>query len=908
MGIIKRALLVLFLAIPVYADQVASQSFKGINNNENALIIDPAYAQDLANVDVTPGGKSIKKRQGYGLYKTVNGTKGMHGGYHFFDSTGNDVQVWGSSTAIFGIVADGSPVQLITSATVNSTWDCADTQGNAYCVDSSRDAYIKTNGATMQWFTTPLGTMVEATPDRIAVAGVSATPSTIYISGSNAFTSFTAAPLPTDPFTEVIASPGSKITHLRWGCQKLLWWKDQSFGYFDFDDQYTASVKIVSDNVGTFDNTSAIDPGGKVWFRGQDGHIYSYDCSGLQKESIEITPLAQSSGRRTANSWAQTSQSDFSGGVGVPSVSVSTTISVGDVVVSTFSRNEYTSTGQWSNGSVSNLSVGTSSITLNTNNSGNITNPSFESAFTGNWYETCPGGCAKQASVALNCTVNPQSGSAFAFCGDGNHNPASSLWKFEVIDLSSNVLSSTDIPSQTDCTWRQITATDNADIGKRVRFRFKETTTSCHTPAQAEYFATSDSYIWGGSISFYYSGGNTSSSSNIYLNIDNIQNGSSTINSGSFTSQIYDTGFTSATYGVQQFTYTANTSTPTFSIVTATAPFSVSLWSQVATSTTSGGVGNRYVRFVSTISVSNTDNAFSYISSFTIIAKSTGSYYSAVNNAPNISAWNIVSMNDDTSAGGSLAYYVRASTGSFTVGSSTPLWTSQTKNAQVNYATGTYMQVRADFSVTSATDNPKLSDFTFNWYEGNASDQAYGIYFDNAIWFSVAYGVGVSSNTYIFKRDLINDGWTIYSFGAGGMLVQNNHLFFGDVAATGQVFQYGSGTSDNGNAISAYWKTKDFPGQDPFLENSYTQLDTYWARNANQNMTVAYTLNGSTTSASYSVTLSSTTQGIIRNKKQFPTGVNGSTINLKFSDNSSSSAWELFLYRLGFTQSTYRPN
>src|SRR6185295_3609685 len=158
---------------------------------------------------------------------------------------------------------------IVSSATLSATLDCADTQGNAYCVNSARDFYIRTNGTTLgQWFTTPLGTMVEATPDRIAVAGVSASPNTIFISGSNAFTNFTAAPLTTDPFTEVIASPGSKLTHIRWGCQKLLWWKDQSFGYLDFDDQYSAQIKIISDTIGTVDNTSAIDPGGSVWFRG----------------------------------------------------------------------------------------------------------------------------------------------------------------------------------------------------------------------------------------------------------------------------------------------------------------------------------------------------------------------------------------------------------------------------------------------------------------------------------------------------------------------------------------------------------------------------------------------------------------------------------------------------------------
>ena len=192
MALIGPIVALLFaLAAPAAADQIALDSFGYLNNNESAAIIGQEEAQDLLNVDVTPNGKSIKKRSGYGLYKTLASGQAIHGAHHFYDASGNDVQVWGSSTSLWGIVADGTPTQLVSSATLNATWDCADSQGYAYCADSSRNALIRTNGQTITWSTATLGTMVTVTPLRLVIAGVNANVSTLYFSEANNFLNFT---------------------------------------------------------------------------------------------------------------------------------------------------------------------------------------------------------------------------------------------------------------------------------------------------------------------------------------------------------------------------------------------------------------------------------------------------------------------------------------------------------------------------------------------------------------------------------------------------------------------------------------------------------------------------------------------------------------------------------------------
>lgn len=917
-GALFGALTVFLGAVSCFADQVASTSFKGLNNNENPVIIEPEYAQDLLNVNVTPGGKSVKKRSGYGLYKALSTSQAIHGGYHFFDSSGNDVQVWGSSTSLYGIVADATPTQLISSATLNSTWDCADSQASAYCVDSNRDTYLKTNGTTKNWYSTPLGTMVESTPDRMVVAGVSGTPNTLYISQSNTFTNFTTGVNATDAFTEVIASPGSKLTHIRWGCGKLLWWKDQSFGTFDFDNQYIAQVKTVSDTIGTFDNTSAIDPGGRVWFRGQDGHIWMYDCSFLTKQSIDITPNIQASGKRTANFWNQTSQSDWASGAVTfngTSIGLSTITVVGDVVPSSITLVDTSST-DFNQGFGTNIDTTTTlgSVALKTNFSDTF---SDFSNWTATNTTTCPlvfgvsGGVASCTTMSLQCcmaytskTINGDfvyesqvsltggSGSAIlaAMSGSAGYcavmqygTGGTALYKV------SNIQGSL-------CTTGTIIGHGN-DFGsgsKRATLTRNSTTNVISFYLDDVLLSSGTDSTYTSFNTLYISGSNGATHDNIY-DITRV---------GNFNSRAFDTAFSSPIYG----TFTAGTSgTGSFAYAVRTSSNSATTYGADSTITSGSAITNgslkRYSVYSATLTATTSAIGGPKLTDVTVIAASTGTFYSAVKNAQNISGWGVLTVNSQNNDG-THTFYMRSSTNSFTVGSSTPTWSSVTSGGLVSISTGTYFQLRDDFTITSGTQNPSLQDFTVNWFEGSATDQAYMLYFDNAIWSSVAFGPGQAVNNYIFKYDLINEGWTLYDFGGGGMLVQANTLYFGHTSA-GNIFNYGTGTSDNGTAISAYWKSKDFSGADPFLQSSLTNVDTFSKKDQGSTLTVAYTMDTSTTT-SYSMGLSNSTQSIIQSRKLLPSGKLGQVFNIKYSDSSTSSAWELFGFRVGFTQLPYR--
>lgn len=888
------------IATPLCAEQVGISGFKYLNNNDNSLTLDAEQASDLLNVDIRPGGKSVKKREGYGLYKDLGTSQGVHGGHHFFDSTGNDVQIWGSSTSLFGIVADGTPTQLVSSATLNSTWDCTDTQGYAYCVDSGRDVYLRTDGSSILWGTSPLGTMVDATPERVIVSGVSGSANSIYFSESGVFTNFTPGITETSPFTEVIASPGSKITHIRYGCGKILWWKDQSFGYLTGSNQFDLSNTIVSDTVGTFDNTSAIDPGGSVWFRGQDGHIWKYDCSALTKESIDITPLVQTSGKRTSNYWTQTTQSDFNSGavtLSSPSLHLSTAAISGSITVSSFTFVETTS-ADFNTGTSSNVVSSSDRLLLEIRDS-DFTNSSFES-----WSGACPDNFTCSGSIykgvtsnaANACTVYVWSGNNYSGMSSGTGgNKITNVYARLRRESDDAIVSTTTFACPANCAgWSQKTVAVPSLQRESLSLEIAN-------DKNTKSLRTNGYSIWSGTATFYLRcDDNVGTIIDNTAYIDLIQGGSSTITSGWYRSKTYDTLLSSSVFQTQ-YGSIISSGTPAFGVYTATSTFGT--WALVTASSGTNSYINRYVFYTSTFSKTGFSQSAS-LTDVTGISRSTGTYYSAVHNAPNVTSWDTFSA-DQSLNDGTLTYYTRAALAPYTTLSATPTWVAQTNGGTVASSTGTYFQTRVDFGITAATQTPTLNDFTFNWYEGAASDQSYGTYFDNAIWFTVPYGSGQSTNNYIFKYDLINEGWTLYNFGTGGFASQNNKLYFGQVAGD-NTFRYGGLTSDNGAAITAFWKSKDYPGSDPFLQNAYDQIDTLWTQNTGQSATVTYTLDTSSATA-YTVNLSSPGYTIINHRKLLP-GKLGYTANWKFGDESATSEWELLGFRFVFSPQPYRPS
>lgn len=880
------------LASPLFADDPMQAQILGpfgtLNTQLQPQAIATNQSPDMMNVDITQGGKSVKKREGLSLDNTFSvSTSPVHGAYKFFDSNGNEVRLWGQDAGLWGSVAGGTYVRVATG-TFNATWQCTDYLGFAYCVTSARDTPVKTNGAvagTSYQGTIPAGTMIASTPERLLVGNTAAAPNRLFYSGASNLTDFTLGSNLASSSYEDITAPGATLTHITYRYGKWLWWKDQSFGFFVGTDQVNLQNVTVSNTVGTLDNTDVWDEQ-LTYFRGSDSHFYSFDGSNLQRISYDITPTVLQANRRKSASWSQSSQLDFGTGAvttNPPSLALSTAAVSGSVVTSSFSAIDTDST-TFVLGTGVNVNISTFSVKISTNNSGTISNNDFETAcvspvdsFGGNFM-----GCVTSCGTCA-CAVSPFSGSQYVRRATAGGTRLTGA-KVYLVDANTDAtLTSQTFACTSSCSgWTQATFTDTTYAGRRVKFAFGAsdvlTTTS----------TTKSSYVFPGQFTFYYRCDNTDAINN-NLSFDLVAGASSTITAGSYTSKTFDTAF-STSLAQAQASWTVSTSTPIFIVQQATGTSGP--WTTVMTSTGTNAQVNRYLRYVSSFVVSGIDDANTTLNDVTLIARSTGTYYSAVNNASNLTGWSSFGVGDYTTDGGSIAYFVRASTSPFTVLSSTPAWVSQIKNATVNTSTGTYFQMRADFFIQAATNTPRLDDFTFNWFEGNAADKMYGTYFNYAIWFAVSLGTTTTSNNRILRYDLVNQGWTIYDIATNGFLTYSNSLYIGD-STVGKTYRFGGVNSDNNVAISAYWKSKDFFNASPFVDEDIRTMSWFCARSSGTTLGVTYQINQST-STSYNINLYDSRSNIIRHNRNMPQGTQANTFNVKLSDNSSNPAWECF--------------
>ncbi len=889
----------------------------GLNTNYDSLTIADNESADALNVYFDKDNAGMA-REGFAVCGSSK-QYSFDSAWSYRDNTNLAWLIVRSSDTIMAASTGCNFTVKVTTTSTNDIVNAVNAFGYIWFVDQSQGVYYWNGTSTTYVVGSPHGSLIQEFRNRLWVSGL-AVPNGNLLYGSKYLdgTTWTAGTLATDPVILTIGLNDSYdvITAIFSGFNDSMQiFKNRSIHALYGADQSDFILRILNKEVGCADNRSIQPYMGGLVFASNRG-IEAFDGANVVTPPIsdKIQNKVQGAVASSFNqrSITHTSQSDFQAGSIVPTASLSTTISVGDVVPSSFSTTENSAASGWSSGTQSNMAVGTSSISLSVNNVGNITNPDFESSFSGNWTASCStAGCWKQSSAgnSLNCgVINPQTGSSVA-------GPINVGWGttgiptvyFEAIDLSSNLLQQQSMtPLGNICSWVQTSLTPSAsNVGKRVKFRLHR-----NDSAGDFYLTTTDSYIWGGAISFYFNSGCTGDGNcaiNIdYVFIDNVTLGSSTITSGSFTSQVFDTGVASNTYQITDFSYTVNSSTPTFGLLTSTA--TTGPWAQILTSTGINAGGQRYAKYVSTIAVISSGNALTSIANVTVIAKSTGTFYSSVVNAPSLNSWGSLTVNKSDN-GGTHSFFMRRSTDSFTVLSATPAWSAQTANASISIATGTYFQVRDDFLITMATHTPTLNDFSVSWNEGSRRPPMASITKEKRYYLSLTTATSSSQNdsTLVLSPGPI---WSIWDIKAGAFVTHNGSFYHTNNQSNGYVYTDFSGNDDAGTAMNTFIKTKDFALGDITMDKEFDSFYLTADADTTEGSATSYTINKSTTSFSLdSISLSENT-GLNILKLPFPIQSSnpnfGKTISFRFSPTLGTRPWKIFggvlLYRPIMTQ------
>jgi hypothetical protein len=217
------------------------------------------------------------------------------------------------------------------------------------------------------------------------------------------------------------------------------------------------------------------------------------------------------------------------------------------------------------------------------------------------------------------------------------------------------------------------------------------------------------------------------------------------------------------------------------------------------------------------------------------------------------------------------------------------------------------MQSKIDFSITSATQNPTVNNFAFNWFEGAATDKAYIKFWNDYVWISVSSGTSGLNNR-ILRWDTVNQVWLLDDIPMNGIIVDNNRLYFGSPSA-GKVYVYDDSlkTDDSGD-IESYWKSKDFAGDDPFLQKTFDQADFIVNSASGTTLSVTYTLDV-TSSTTINLNLYDPVHPgttVMRKGINLPGNV-GTFFNVKVGDDSSNDPWEVMGIRFKYGELPWRP-
>lgn len=893
--------------------------FGGINNTDNPLVIGENQAQNLLNVDITPGGKSVKKRSGYGLaYSLSHTTSTAHGTHFFYNSSGNDVALFFNDRDVSASVNGGQPTVLTSTRTFGATSQCVDSQGHAYCVNTSRDPLLKTDGVSLSHITkTSTGTIIAVTPERLVMAGFSDYPNRVDFSQANDFTNWTVGGEDYSPVNFTITAAGPRITHLTYAHQRVYWFKNTSFGYIlDGPTLGDWTVRVISPNVGSLDNTS-VYWNGILYFRGQDSHIYGYDGANLTKLTRDMEATIRETLVRSVNAWTQTTQVDFE--LGTSSADLSTSLYPGSVVakVASFTYTTIISSRQIYGTTyyldTSALPTGIKTLWPDDFNTDKYTFEAYS------YYSAVPSYSITSSSIVITC--NTGSGD----CGLRTKKTSDDLRVGTTIYINvstANIsLCAWGLVSDTrdDCLWNAgssgygsrfcyskdgdqvVWAKNGTVVGKEYSVGGKcpgeiyiyVSTTVFQMKVDSKVIIRSTQSVTDVHNKMYFQLSGYNSSKTATLRIGRASMYPQVIYAST---TVMDTGilypkfstYSAVIAGTGTVTGYSRVSSDgtTFDAGVALTPGSVV-----------GSAPKRYITLDYRLSQTDPSGAPLSVTSPFFSAGSSGTFLSQVNYAPNFTAWDAMNATNRLTDG-TQVFMIRGSTQTFTVQSSTPGWVTLTPGAIPSITSGTYQQLRCDI-IARSSGIVALDDFVFNWYEGAAEDKPYASYHDNGIWWAIASGTGTTRNNKVLRYDLVNPNtWTIYDIVSNGFYLRNQSLYFADSNA-GYIYRYGTAENDNGVAINSYWKSKDFFGDSPFTDKEFSMISIAADMVENSTLDVRYTIDGSTNS-SYSLPLTATDSAFIKYNKNLPVGRTGSYFNLQFGNNASDQPWEVFGCQYGY--------
>jgi len=701
-------------------------------------------------------------------------------------------------------------------------FDCAQGLGRLWCTNT--DVVISWDGTTTALITTaPDGSLIDVFRNRLLISNVSGSQSQIHLSGDLDGEDWTL------PTIELSTSPadipiggvndGDNVTCLMgtYGDKYLIGKENALFSLYGFsNDDFT--LREISREVGCLEDRSVQEKNNRLYWLSKRG-VERLSGNIIERVSDPVRDLVDIIIATAGNprEIIDTTQADFEAGEANPNAAgpgapMSTTISPGNVVPTTFTVTDDT---------LSDFNTGTITTFLEVKSAGTVefstlslsieANGDFDDDLDG-W--TCVLFGAPTCSAVTAASGMGPTQMARMDLGSpaiqGNKSKTVSL-----IDSDDSVLYTQALSLSISVTTVTITAVIDFIVPSSgvLRIQFLNTSEGISTTLTSSTFAVFDS------VSFIYQ--SSDDPNPLRLDVDLIQSEagrhfdvSQSSQIGTFTSAIFDTGFSTPTGGVFSATFTsvAGEAEVFFDIRSSTSA-NDDLWTdfRATSDTLTIGATQQYWQYRARFHTIITTKT-AVIDTVNLVASTTGQFISQGLEPGVFASWGRFSCNLDD-AGNTFLLYVSTGDSEQTVTRTTATWNLQTNNAVIAIDTAPFIAYRVDydFAVFVASRPMIFRDCTVRFSSSTERPPvASAVYKDRYYLSYTSSTLADAFNDHQLVLDR-NDKWTLFdNTNCYSLVLYERNLYCGSSENDGFVYQQDVGDDDDGSIYVSRIRTKAF--------------------------------------------------------------------------------------------------
>ncbi len=951
---------------------VAVDSFCGLDDDPAANTIGDCNAQSLLNVETNVPGNALNKRPGFSRIATLTpSTAPVKGSAYFKTTGGTEIVVVCYDTKCAASKNGAAFVNFTTTESASAArYSFVDWNGSLYRANDAYDAVWRYDGTSLYPTNIPAVSILALTQDRMIGANTSANPNRTNYSKSGDFNTWATGVNSPDPFNDDLGTPGDQIAGVTYWQGVLYYFKQYSVMGCVPGDQYTTQCVVLTKITGTSDGNSIVQSPDAIYFKGTDQNFWKFDGRNFSIVSLTIQETIKTFASGSTGRNIQTTQADWQAGTQNPNSSWNTTAISGSIFPSSATVADV-STSNFSGGTFSNTNV--SAVAASISLSSTVVEDQWKNAATagrlawtitsGHWNMELISGVNYLVSENSIDPNNDLTQRIYTSSGTLSSGSWRWLWQYEDTEGGSQCCSpSGTTPTEigtcssmdfmrnaggdtysvvvregpNDCTVKRIyiektvsgvttsfTNTGNFSMTKRTPYQFEivRSTDGRFSLTFNGVFKSSTSV---GDVAItsstavqiqasrYLSGGR-----DVYNRFANFYE-YAYVSTGTFTSRIFDTGYSTPTWGPFSSTFSAGgigEGNVAFYVQSSTANDGGGFGGLVSTSDTirpSALQQRRYVRYAADLATSVSTKTPS-IQEVALAAATTGVFASQCIDLPStISGFGLLTCDTTLAGAGGLVFY---STTAATCGSlpnafqtGAGQWNSVANGAVPTSSTNTAFAFRFDSLLGSATDQAQVNSCTINFGLGAVPPPAWGVFnpIKNEILWSGTVNNSTSTNRW-FKFDLNSMSWWPYDIQAQAPLFYKNSIYFGG-GNGGYWNQYAPPgiNSDAGSAINSYWISKDWSLGAPFQEKTINSLSLVAKNPGSGSLTVTGDLDGGpTNSFTVNIGTTATTSYIRRNYAQ-PIASPFTFLNVEFSNNAANNPWSVLGYQIQFLTKPWR--